>query len=59
MESKLKFKTTAGTEVQLPFDPAFPVVIEVISADKVSSVTVKDPTGVSSTQEWVGGMKKR
>lgn len=59
MQNKLKLKDIHDGICEIPFDPNYPITIEVISIDTETTVTVKDPTGVSSTQEWVGGAKKR
>lgn len=59
MESQLKFKTPSGAYVTLDVDTSEPILLNVKSADTESTVTVTDPTNVTSTQEWVGGMKKR
>lgn len=59
MESKLKFKTPSGAYVALDVDTSEPILLNVESVDTDSTVTVTDPTSLTSTQEWVGGMKKR
>lgn len=59
MESKLKFKDVRGSQIEIIVDLSMPIVLEVASVDSASTVIVKDPSGITSTQEWVGGMKKR
>jgi|GEM_PF-4901596 len=59
MESKLKFKTPDGTIVNLEVDVTYPIVLSVNSNTAESSISVNSPDGTNSTQEWVGGMKKR
>ena len=59
MESKLKVKSPSGASVEIAFDPNFPVVLEVDSVDTQSTVTVKDPSGLTSTVKFIGGRERR
>lgn len=59
MESKLKFKTPGGGFVTIEVDTTEPILLNVASVDTESTVTVTDPTGVTSTVKFIGGRDKR
>ena len=58
MGNILKYKDLEDNIIEVDFNPDTEVILEVDSNETESAVTVKDPTSVLSTQEWVGGAKK-
>ncbi len=58
MENKIRFRDMDGQVQEVSFDPSLAVVVNLNSDDTTLTVNVESPTK-SSSQQWVGGMKKR
>lgn len=59
MENKLKFKSASESDIEMPFNSGYPVVMEMLSTSETCTLIVKDPSSAMTTIEFIGGRERR